>query len=115
MQLKGVSIDFNDRKTCGLLPDLCLKWDEKYDELEDNEELLKYWENNLNTITAQTHNIVSGNVGSKSIVFSHDEKAIALIKEVFKELALETIEYDDIIKCEHCLEYDYLNKAFKKA
>ncbi len=43
MMLQGVSIDFNDRKTCGLLPALCLQWDEKYDELEDNEELLKYW------------------------------------------------------------------------
>ncbi len=113
MKLQGVSIDFNDRKTCGLLPELCLKWDEKYDELEDNEELLKYWENNLNKIIAQTQNIVSGNMGSKSIVYSNDEKAIALIKDVFSNLKLETLDYNDIIKCEHCLKYDYLNKAFK--
>jgi hypothetical protein len=51
-------------------------------------------------------------MGSKSIVYSNDEKAIALIKEVFSNLTLETIDYDDIIKCEHCLKYDYLNKAF---
>lgn len=114
MKLQGVTIDFNDRKTCGLLPELCLKWDEKSDELEDNEELLKYWENNLNKILAKTHNVVSGNMGSKSIVYSNDEAAVALIKEVFSNLALKTIDYEDIIKCEHCLKYDYLNKDFKK-
>lgn len=114
MKLQGVTIDFNDRKTCGLLPELCLKWDEKSDELEDNEELLKYWENNLNKILAKTHNVVSGNMGSKSIVYSNDEAAVALIKEVFSNLVLKTIDYEDIIKCEHCLKYDYLNKDFKK-
>lgn len=115
MKLQGVTIDFNDRKTCGLLPELCLKWDEKYDELEDNEELLKYWENNLNKIIAKTDKIVSGNMGSKSIVYSHDEEVIALIKDVFSNLELKTIEYEDIIKCDHCLKYDYLDVNFKKA
>ncbi|MFA7083511.1 MAG: hypothetical protein WC141_03140 [Arcobacteraceae bacterium] len=114
MKLQGVTIDFNDRKTCGLLPTLCLQWDEKYDELEDNEELLKYWENNLNAIIAKTTKIVSGNIGTKSIVYSNDEEAISLIKEIFKDLELKTIEYEDIIKCEHCLKYDYLDKEFKK-
>lgn len=114
MILKGITIDFNDRKTCGLLPSLCLKWDEKFDELEDNEDLLKYWENNLNKVLSKTQNVVSGNVGSKSIVYSADDEAIALIQEAFKDLELKTINYEDIIKCEHCLEYDYLDNNFKK-
>jgi hypothetical protein len=109
MEMQGVTIDFNDRKTCGLLPALCLKWDEKFDALEDNEELLKYWESNLAKVLERTKNVVSGNMGTKSIVYSNDPEAVAVIKEVFSDLELKTIDYKDIIKCEHCLDYDYLN------
>jgi hypothetical protein len=112
MELQGVEVDFANRKTCGLLPSLCLQWDEKSDELEDNVELHKYWNNNLNKVLAVTHEIVSGNIGSKSIVYSANEKAIDAIKEAFDELPLQTISYNDIIKCEHCLKYDYLDKSF---
>ena len=51
MKLQGITIDFNDKRTCGLLPELCLAWDEKYDELDDNQELINYWESNLKKIT----------------------------------------------------------------
>lgn len=108
MKLLGITIDFNDRKTCGLLPDLCLQWDERYDELQDNEELTKYWEAGLQKVLEQTQNIVSGSVGSKSIVYSADAQAIGVIQEAFKELKLQQIEYDNIMKCDHCLEYDYI-------
>jgi hypothetical protein len=112
MQLQGVEIDFANRKTCSLLPSLCLKWDEKSDELEDNMELQAYWNENLNKVLSTTKEIVSGNIGSKSIVYSANEEAIQAIKEAFSELSLQTIKYDDIIKCEHCLKYDYLDKSF---
>ncbi|WP_419770067.1 MAG: hypothetical protein ACNI3C_12135 [Candidatus Marinarcus sp.] len=114
MKLQGVTIDFNDRKTCGLLPSLCLKWDEKFDALEDNEELLKYWESHLEEVLAKTNNIVSGNMGTKSILYSADEVAIKHIAEVFKDLKMSTLDYDNIIKCEHCLTHDYLDGSLKK-
>ena len=113
MQLKGVSIDFDDRRTCALLPKLCLQWDEKYEELEDNADLLQYWEDGIQNILKTTTNIVSGNMGTKSIVYSAEEKIIQLIQESFKDLELETIEYEDILRCEHCIKYDYLYKNFK--
>lgn len=113
MLLEGITIDFNDKHTCGLLPDLCLEWDEKYDELDDNQELINYWESNLKKITDKTHNIVSGNIETKSILYSADPYAISLIKDTFNEIKLDTVEYDHITKCDHCLEYDYLNKKFK--
>lgn len=112
MQLKGITIDFDDKRTCGLLPHLCLQWDEKYDELEDNQDLLDYWEKNIHTVIAHTKNIVNGNMGTKAIIYSADDKAIRVIKKVFKELELDTINYNDIIKCENCLKYDYLDKNF---
>lgn len=108
MKLLGVTIDFSDRKTCGLLPDLCLQWDERYDELQDNTELTKYWERNLQKVLEQTQDVVSGNIGSKSVVYSAEAQAIGAIQEAFKELKLQQIEYDDIMKCEHCLQYDYV-------
>ena len=113
MQLEGITIDFNDKRTCGLLPELCLEWDEKYDELDDNQELIKYWESNLKKITDKTHNIVSGNIETKSLVYSADPYAIELIKDVFKEIKTKTIDYNNILKCDHCLEYDYLDENFK--
>lgn len=112
MQLKGITIDFDDKRTCGLLPHLCLQWDEKYDELEDNQELISYWENNIKEVLSTTKNVVSGNMGTKAIIYSADENTIRVIEKVFKELKLNTITYDDIIKCENCLKYDYLDKEF---
>ncbi len=113
MQLKGISIDFDDRKTCALLPKLCLQWDEKYEELEDNAELLQYWEDGMQNILKTSKNIVSGNMGTKSIVYSAEEKTIKLIEESFKDLKLASIEYEDILRCENCIKYDYLDKNFK--
>lgn len=114
MQLQGITIDFDDRKTCGLLPELCLNWDEKYEALEDNEDLLNYWETNLKKITNVTDKIVAGNIEAKSIVYSADEEVIALIKETFKEINLKTINYDDIMKCDHCLTHDYTDDNFTR-
>ncbi|AXH09450.1 hypothetical protein CP960_10450 [Malaciobacter halophilus] len=112
MKLRGITIDFDDRRTCGLLPDLCLEWDEKYDELEDNQKLIDYWENNIKKVVSKTKNIVSGNIGSKAIVYSANEEAIAIIKDIFSDLSLSEIEYEDITKCERCLQYDYLDENF---
>ncbi len=114
MQLQGITIDFNDKKTCGLLPELCLEWDERYEELDDNQELISYWETNLKKVTNKTSNIVCGNIETKSILYSADSYAITLIKEAFKEIELHTIDYDSITKCDHCLDYDYLDKNFKQ-
>ncbi|RXK07246.1 hypothetical protein [Halarcobacter bivalviorum] len=110
MKLQGITIDFYDKRTCGLLPDLCTQWDIRYDELEDNEELLKYWEESLKKVLAKTDKVVSGNVEGKSILYSADEEAIKIIKEEFSELELQTIEYEDIIRCEHCITHDYLEE-----
>ncbi|MFY9073395.1 hypothetical protein CRU99_13575 [Malaciobacter mytili] len=112
MILHGITIDFDDRRTCGLLPDLCLEWDEKYDELEDNQNLIDYWDNNLKKVLEKTNKIVSGNLGSKAIVYSAQEEAIDAIKEAFKELELSTLDYNSIIKCDRCLFYDYLDENF---
>ena len=113
MELKGVTIDFDDRKTCGLLPDLCLTWDFRTDELEDNAELISYWEDNLKKVLEQSQKVVAGNMGTKSIVYSADQHTIDLIKNSFKELHLDTIIYEDIIKCENCLHHDYLDENFE--
>lgn len=115
MELQGITIDFNDKRTCGLLPELCLAWDERYDELDDNQELINYWESNLKKVVDKTHNIVSGNIETKSMLYSADPVAISLIKETFKEIEIETIEYDSMIKCDHCMDYDYLDKDFKNS
>lgn len=113
MQLEGVTIDFSDKRTCGLLPDLCLQWDLRHDELDDNTELVEYWENNLKKVLEKSDKIVSGNLGAKSILYSADSSTINVIKDVFKELKLKTIDYENVIKCEHCLHHDYLNENFK--
>ena len=114
MQLEGITIDFNDKKTCGLLPELCLEWDERYDELDDNQELINYWKTNLKKVLTKTDKLVSGSIGTKSILYSADEEAIHLIKEAFKEITPKKIDYKNIIKCDHCLDYDYLDENFNK-
>lgn len=114
MQLKGITIDFDDKKTCGLLPDLCLEWDEKFDELEDNQNLVDYWENNVKKVLSQTKNIVNGNIGSKAVIYSADEESIKIIKDVFSELELSSLSYEELTSCESCLLYNYLDKDFNK-
>jgi len=108
MELQGITIDFYDKRTCGLLPDLCASWDIRYDELEDNEELIKYWEESLQRVLSKTKKVINGNMEGKSILYSADEEAIQIIKDEFKELELTTINYDDIIRCEHCIKNDYI-------
>lgn len=108
MELQGITIDFYDKRTCGLLPDLCLQWDIRSDELEDNEELINYWEDNLKRVLAKTKKVVCGNIDGKSILYSADKDAIDIIKEYFKELELSKIDYEDINKCEHCIKNDYI-------
>ena len=115
MELQGITIDFNDKKTCGLLPELCLDWDERYDELDDNQELIDYWEINLKKVTDKTDKIVCGNIETKSILYSADPEAIKIIKETFKEINIDTVKYSNMIKCDHCLDYDYLDINFKKS
>ncbi|OUR72429.1 hypothetical protein A9Q76_03780 [Arcobacter sp. 31_11_sub10_T18] len=114
MELQGITIDFNDKRTCGLLPELCLDWDERYDELDDNQELIDYWESNLKKVTDKTKKIVSGNIEAKSILYSADEEAIQIIRDNFPEIKIGTILYSEVNHCDHCLDYDYLNKDFKR-
>ena len=40
MELYGVTLDFDDMRSCGLLPDLCADWDHRSEELTENEKLL---------------------------------------------------------------------------
>lgn len=112
MQIQGITIDFDDKKTCGLLPELCLNWDEKYEELEDNADLMNYWVTNLKKVTDKSDKIVCGNIDSKSIVYSADPETIAIIEEAFKEIKLKTIDYEKIMRCDHCLTHDYLDPNF---
>jgi hypothetical protein len=108
MKLYGVILDFDDVKSCGLLPELCVDWDSKYEDLAENEKLLSYWNDNINELLSKTKNIIYGNIGNKSIVYSADEEAISLIKEIFNEIEITSIEYEDIMRCENCIKHDYL-------
>ncbi|RXJ96477.1 hypothetical protein CRV00_02355 [Malaciobacter molluscorum] len=114
MKLKGITIDFDDKKTCGLLPDLCFEWDEKFEELEDNQKLIKYWENNVNKVLSQTKNIITGTINSRAIICSANDEAIKIIKETFKDLELSTISYEELMQCESCLSHNYLDNDFNK-
>jgi hypothetical protein len=114
MKLQGIFIDFTDKKTCGLLPDLCLDFDVRYDELDDNQKLQEYWNKNLEKILNKTKKVVSGIIGNRSIVYSKDKETIEYIKKYFKEIKIDEIEYESIITCDHCLDYDYLNPNFNK-
>ena len=109
MKLYGVSLDFDDIKSCGLLPDMCIDWDHGSEELTENEKLLSYWDNNVQEILKKTDKVVLGNIGTKSIIYSADKEAIELIKEQFKEIELSSVDYDEIEQCENCIKIDYLN------
>ncbi len=109
MELYGITLDFDDMKSCGLLPDLCRDWDHRSEELTENEKLLSYWDNNIQELLKKTDKVVLGNIGNKSVVYSGDEKTVALIREQFKEIELSKINYDEIDQCENCIKVDYLN------
>lgn len=108
MKVYGVTLDFDDIKSCGLLPDLCVDWDHRSEELTENEKLLSYWNNNIKILLSKTDRVVTGNIGNKSIAYSADENAILIIKDIFKEMEIESIEYSDIMRCENCITNDYL-------
>lgn len=114
MLLHGITIDFDDRRTCGLLPNLCTDWDGRSTELEENEDLINFWESKVKEVLEKTHRVVTGNIDTKSILYSADMDAIEAIREAFKGLELQTIKYDEIIKCENCLQYDYLDDNFHR-
>ncbi|MCP4970435.1 MAG: hypothetical protein GY932_07580 [Arcobacter sp.] len=108
MILRGVTLDFDDIKSCGLLPDLCIDWDHGSEELSENEKLISYWDQNVKELLDKTQNVVIGNIANKSVVYSADEEAIDLIKETFKEIELSSVSYSDIIECKECIVHDYL-------
>lgn len=108
MELQGITIDFYDMKTCGLLPDLCIEFDTRSEELEDNEELIKYWEDNLEKVLEKTKKVVCGNIDGKSILYSADKDAIDIIRDEFKGLELSRINYEDIEKGDSPLKNDYI-------
>ena len=111
MKLHGVTLDFDDVKSCGLLPDLCVDWDHRSEELTENEKLLSYWDTNMEKLLSQTKKVVTGNIGNKSIAYSADEDAIMIIKDLFKEMEVKSIDYADIIHCENCITNDYLEDS----
>ncbi len=111
MKLYGVTLDFDDVKSCGLLPDLCVDWDHRSEELTENEKLLSYWEENIQKLLEKTNNVVVGNIENKSIAYSADDKAIQIIKKLFKEIKLSSIHYDEIQQCQNCIKHDYLKDS----
>ena len=108
MKLYGVSLDFDDMRSCGLLPDMCIDWDHGSEELSENQKLLSYWDNNVKEILDKTDKVVLGNIGTKSVIYSEDKEAIELIKKQFKEMELSSVNYSEIDQCENCIKIDYL-------
>jgi len=101
-------MDFDDIKTCGLVPESCVDWDQGSEDLNENEAFDLYWNKNIQELLAKTQKVVLGNDGNKSLVYSADKDAIACIKEVFKEIDLTSVEYEDINQCDRCVTLDYL-------
>lgn len=108
MELYGVTLDFDDMKSCGLLPDMCINWDHGSEELSENEKLLAYWDDNVKEVLNKTDKVVLGNIGTKSVIYSGDKESIELIKKQFKEIELSSVNYDEIYQCENCIKIDYL-------
>lgn len=108
MKLYGVTLDFDDIKSCGLLPDLCLDWDHRSEELTENEKLLSYWDKNIQKLLGKTKKVVVGNIANKSVAYSADEEAIEIIKSIFKEIKISSVHYDEIRECQECIVHDYL-------
>lgn len=113
MEFYGITLDFDDRKSCSIQDDMCSEWDGRFEELSENEKLNAYWDNNLNKILSQTKNIIAGTIGDKCIVYSADKEAINIIQNAFKELNLDKKTYEDLTKCESCLNYDYIKSSNK--
>jgi len=108
MTLHGITMDFDDIRTCGLIPDSCTNWDHGSEDLNENEAFDLYWNKNIQELLAKTQKVVVGNDGNKSLVYTADEEALSYIKEIFKEIKVTTIEYEDINQCERCVTLDYI-------
>ena len=108
MTLYGVTMDFNDIRTCGLVPDSCTNWDHGSEELSENEAFDLYWNKNIQELLSKTQKVVIGNDGNKSLVYTADDETLSYIKEIFKELPISSIEYEDINQCERCITLDYI-------
>jgi len=108
MLLHGVIMDFDDIRTCGLVPDACINWDQGSEELTENEAFDLYWNKNIQKLLSKTQKVVLGSEGNKSLVYTADEEALAYIKEIFHELNISSVEYKDINQCERCITLDYL-------
>ena len=111
MKLYGITLDFNDMRSCGLLPDMCLDLDHRFDELSENEKLISYWENNLKELLEETKKLVIVNDENKSMVYSAETEAIDLIKKYFKEIELSIVDYENINRCDYCVQHDYLQSS----
>ncbi len=111
MKLYGITLDFNDMKSCGLLPDMCLDWDHRSEELSENEKLISYWDNRLKALLNETKNVVVINDENISMVYSADKEAIDLIKKHFKEIELNSVEYEKMHRCDFCIEHDYIQPS----
>ncbi len=108
MIVHGITLDFDDIKTCGLLPDLCANWDRRSEELVELETIAQYWDENIKILLKQTKKLIIGNIGNKSIVYSYDKDAILKIKETFKEFTLTQMEYKVINHDIDYIVHDYL-------
>lgn len=108
MKMQGVTLDFNDMRTCGIIPDVCIDFDHRSEELEENEKLLSYWDEHVKELLKDTKNVVIGNLNHSSIVYSADKDAIDSIKKHFPEIDLSTAEYEEITKCDYCITHDYM-------
>lgn len=110
MELYGITLDFNDLKSCGIKEDMCLDFDNRSDELSENEKLISYWDNNIKQLLEETDKVVIINDKNKSMVYSNEEEAITLIKKHFKEMEVTKIDYEDLNRCDFCVQHDYLEK-----
>jgi hypothetical protein len=108
MTLHGVTMDFDDIRTCGLVPESCTDWDRGSEELNENHAFDLYWNKNIQELLSKTQKVVLGSDGNKSLVYTGDAEALIYIKEIFKEININTIEYEDINQCERCISLDYL-------
>lgn len=111
MKLYGITLDFNDMKSCGLLPDMCLDWDHRSEELSENQKLLSYWDKHLKDLLDETNKVVVINDEHKSMVYSKDKNAVDLIKKHFKEIELSAIDYENMNRCDYCVQHDYLQSS----
>jgi len=108
MTLHGITMNFDDIRTCGMIPDACANWDHGSEELSENEAFDLYWNQNIQKLLAKTQKVVIGSDGNKSLVYTADKEALSYIKEIFKEMIIDSIEYENINQCDRCITLDYL-------